>query len=576
MGRIVLGGRKGDSDKPLSAGGRLGLSLFFFFFFAMGSLFEVFIIREFGRAMGQRSWKKVPCTIVSSEVQERNDSKEPYAFAVSYTYEYGGQAYTGSSYKRNYSGSDKYSTTQRLVQKYPSGRNSFCHVNRAAPGQAVLKRDSMAIGLIIFFPLIFVAIGAGGLYFLWKKQSPETAKPIAATALRATRTKGLGKYGLAALFALFAIVGGGMLYPLGIKPIAKTIAAESWVTTPCRVLQAEVRSHDSDDGTTYSIYILYRYEFNGQTYKSDRYEFVGGSSSGYRGKARTVALYEAASNPVCYVNPDNPSEAVLKRGFHAKLLLALFPLPFLLIGVGGLTATLRGKIAVRGGTTKPWLAQQPARALNDLAILRGTDSGRAVLTPKLSAKSKFIGITLVAVFWNGIVSIFVVSKINDFRHGDSSWFGLLFLLPFVAVGLGLIGGAVYQLLAMFNPRPTLELSSSVIPLGGAAELSWSFSRQTHRIHELTVTLRGVEEAKYRRGTSTYTDRNTFYEMELHRTPDAHEIASGQVGFVLPQDTMHSFEAENNKILWSLDLHGHIKGWPDVKESFQITVTPTAG
>ncbi len=566
----------GGGDRPAGAVGKLGLSLFFLLFFGMGSLSEILILHQFGQALGQRSWKKVPCTIVSSEVQERNDLKEPYAFAVRYRYEYGGQTYTGSAFKRGYSGSDKYSTTQQLVQKYPSGRNSFCYVNRADPGQAVLKRDSIAIGLVLFFPLIFVVIGAGGTYFVWKKQPPEAAKPIAATALRETRSKGMGKYGLAALFAVFAIVGGGMLYPLGIKPIAKTIAAESWAVTPCHVVQAEVRSHDSDDGTTYSIYILYQYEFHGQTYKSDRYDFVGGSSSGYRGKARTVALYEAASNPVCYVNPDNPSEAALKRGFHAKLLLALFPLPFLLIGIGGLTAILRGKIGVGGGKTRPWLAQQPAGVSNDVGILRVTDGGRAVLTPKLSAKAKFIGVMVVAAFWNGIVSIFVVSTINDFRHGDPSWFRLVFLLPFVAVGLGLIGGAAYQLLALFNPRPTLELSSSVIPLGGAAELNWSFSGQTRRIHELSVVLRGTEEARYRRGTSTYTDRNTFYEMELYKTSAPNEIASGRVGFVLPQDTMHSFEAENNKILWSLDLHGHIQNWPDVKDSFKITVTPTAG
>ena len=399
---------------------------------------------------------------------------------------------------------------------------------------------------------------------------PEAEKPIAATAVR-TGDKSLGKYGLAALFAVFALVGGVMLYPLGIKPIARTIAAESWAATPCQVLRAEVRSHDSDDGTTYSVYILYQYEFNGQTYKSDRYEFVGGSSSGYQGKARVVEQYQAAANPVCYVNPSNPSEAVLKRGFHAKLLLALFPLPFLLIGVGGLAATWRGKIVTDKRTAKPWIAQRPASASDDLATLRVADGGREVLTPQFSAKTKFIGVTVVALFWNGIVSIFVFSMIGGFRHGDPSWFGLLFLLPFVAIGLGLIAGAVYQFLAIFNPRPTLELSSSVLPLGTAAELTWSFSGRTGRISELTVTLRGVEEARYRKGTSTYTDRNTFYEMELYKTSDPTEIAAGQIGFVLPQDTMHSFEAENNKILWTLDVHGSIKHWPDVKESFKITV-----
>ncbi len=206
--------------------------------------------------------------------------------------------------------------------------------------------------------------------------------------------------------------------------------------------------------------------------------------------------------------------------------------------------------------------------LDDAAVLGVADTGRAHLKPQHSARMKFIGVVLAAVFWNGIVSVFVVGTLRD-----PHVFRVLFMLPFVAVGLGLIAGAVYQFLAMFNPRPALELSSDKVPLGGAAELRWSFDGQTSRIGEFSVTLRGVEEAKYRRGTSTYTDRNTFYEMELYRTSDAQEIASGQVGFVVPQDTMHSFEAENNKIIWNLNIHGDIKGWPDVKESFTINVVP---
>ena len=570
MVRIDFRGRDRDRSKPPGVAGKFGLSVFFFVFFAMGSLFEVLIVREFGRAVGQWSWKKVPCTIVGSEVQERKDSEEPFAFVVRYKYDYGGRPYAGLEYKRRYSGTDKYTKAQQLVQKYPSGLSTSCYVNPKNPAEAVLKRDSLAIGLVFFFPLIFVVIGAGGIYFIWRKQPPEAKKPIAAGAIR---KRGRSKYAVAAFFGIFAIVGGALLYPLGIKPIAKTIDAESWVETPCRVVRAEVRSHDSDEGTTYSVYILYQYQFDGQTYKCDRYDFVGGSSSGYRGKARLVAAYEVAPNPICYVNPDDPSDAVLKRGFQAKLLLVLFPLPFLLVGVIGAYHTLRGKKTASAATAEPWSGAPSRGVSDDLTVLRAADTGRVVLEPKFSARMKFVGIIIFAVLWNGILSVFLVGIVNDFRHGDVSWFLALFMLPFVAVGIGLIAFAVYQLLAMFNPRPTLELSAGAIPLGGATELRWSFSGQTSRIGEFTVTLRGTEEATYRRGTNTCTDRNTFYEMELYKTSEASEIASGRVGFIVPQDTMHSFEAENNKVLWNLDIHGDIRRWPDVKESFKITVTP---
>jgi hypothetical protein len=337
MGTVDGHGTGDGVSKPASILGRLGLSLFFLFFFAMGSLFEVLILRESGRALGQRSWRKTPCTIITSVVQERGDGESPYAFSISYRYECGGKTHNSSAYKRGYSGSSTYSAARDLVQKYAAGRATVCYVNPANPDEAVLQRDSALIGLAALFPLIFVAIGAGGIYFLWCTPSPAQARPIAPVASGA---KGKSRYAAAAFFTLFAVAGGAMLYPLGIRPIARTLDARSWAPTPCKVLRAEVRSHDSDDGTTYGVYILYQYEFGGRTYKADRYDFMGGSSSGYEGKARVVAQYQAAANPVCYVNPKCPSEAVLKRGFHAKLLLVLFPLPFLLVGVGGLVYTV--------------------------------------------------------------------------------------------------------------------------------------------------------------------------------------------------------------------------------------------
>ena len=560
--------RRGDG-KPAGAIGKLGLSLFFFFFFAIGSLFEIFILHEFARAAGQRAWQKAPCAIVASEVQERQGSEKPYVFAVQYRYEHGGREYEGSGYKRSYSGSDQYSKTQELVRRYPAGLETSCYVNPADPGQAVLRRDSLLIGLVFFFPLIFVLIGAGGIYFTWRRQPPEKATPIAPVGA-AARQRGLGRFGMAAFFGIFAAVGGAMFYFLGIRPIAGTLAAESWVETPCKVLRAEVRDHDSDDGTTYSVYILYEYEFAGQTHKSDCYDFIGGSSSGYKGKARVVETYRSAERPVCYVNPRDPSEAVLKRGFHAKLLLALFPLPFLLIGVGGVVHVLRGK---RPSPAGAMAGIEALGQIRPIGLIGPADTGRQLLAPAHSPKAKFVVMLLIALLWNGIVSGFIIGSIGEFRRGDVSWFSVLFMLPFLAVGVGLAGAAVYQFLALFNPRPTIELSTGAIPLGGAAEMRWSFSGQTSRIMELAVTLRGIEEARYRRGTDTHTDRNTFYEMELYRTSDPYEIATGQVGFAMPQDTMHSFEATNNKILWELEIHGSIKGWPDVKESFKINVAP---
>jgi hypothetical protein len=100
-----------------------------------------------------------------------------------------------------------------------------------------------------------------------------------------------------------------------------------------------------------------------------------------------------------------------------------------------------------------------------------------------------------------------------------------------------------------------------------------------RIREFTVTLRGIEEVTYQtsgKDAGTATAKNTFYEMELCRTSNTDEIAAGSVGVVIPRETMYSFEAKNNRIIWSLDIHGKIARWPDIKESFKFAVVPARG
>ena len=563
-------GNRRQAKKGSSPAGKLGASLFFFVFFAMGMLFEVFLVRELIRNAKEYSWKKLPCKIIGSSVEKAKKGEPLYCFTVEFEYEFNGRKYTSDVYRRDYRNSKTYSEADKLVRKYAQSSQNICYVNGSDPTKAVLKRNSLLVGLFIIVPSIFVLIGAGGLYYIWFGKAASGKK--APIAVRAKGNK--GKYIAAVFFLIFALAGAGMLYPLSILPIARTIDAKSWIETPCKVLDARVRSHKGDDSTTFSVYILYEYTFEGQTYKSDRYSFVGGSSSGRKGKARVVANYRNAREPVCYVNPDSPHEAVLKRGFHVGLLLALVPLPFLLVGLIGLYCVVRGK-GFKSRDKKQWLPADSKQDGSALPEVLSVASGSIVLKPKYSPFIKLLIALAFAAFWNGIISILVVSVVNDFRHHDPEWFKALFSVPFVLVGLGMIIYAIYQFLALFNPRPRLELRPGQVQLGTAAQLQWSFSGNVNRISELLIKLKGEEQATYRRGTKTHTDKRTFYEMELFKAADSVSISSGQTGFVMPEDTMHSFEAKNNKIIWSIEVHGDIAKWPDVKESFKIVITPVA-
>jgi hypothetical protein len=70
----------------------------------------------------------------------------------------------------------------------------------------------------------------------------------------------------------------------------------------------------------------------------------------------------------------------------------------------------------------------------------------------------FFGLTLVALFWNGIVSVFLWQVVASWRQGQPNGCLTAFLIPFVLVGLGLIYAVGRQFLVLFNPRPHITLT----------------------------------------------------------------------------------------------------------------------
>jgi hypothetical protein len=120
----------------------------------------------------------------------------------------------------------------------------------------------------------------------------------------------------------------------------------------------------------------------------------------------------------------------------------------------------------------------------------------------------------------------------------------------------------------------ITLSRSTVPLGGAVPFEWHLVGSARRVSRLTMTLRAREEARYRRGTRTHTDTREFYSVVLVDASESMNIERGSGTIRVPAESMHSFAATNNKIVWVLDVKGTIGRWPDVDESFEVTVSPS--
>jgi Protein of unknown function (DUF3592) len=379
---------------------------------------------------------------------------------------------------------------------------------------------------------------------------------------------------LVVFFSLFALVGAAGFWLATVKPVLEIFAAHSWRQTSCIVLSSQVAesSGGSKGGTTYKPDVLYAYSVDGRSYQSRQYRFGDVYSSGREGKEKIVASLPPGTRTACWVDPADPSRAVIQRDLSPALLVGLFPLVFLALGAGGVTWVLHG---ARTKSPSPVLPTADPAAAFGVAAPAGGESAPVELHPTATPLGKFVGLTFIALFWNGIVSVFLVQIYRTWGQGSPDGCAILFLVPFVLVGLFLVFAAVRQLLVLFNPRVHLTLNPGTLTVGGIGYLDWRLSGRGAGVRRLRILLEGREEAWYRSGKSTHTDRNTFASVVVADTAQPLEIPAGNARVDVPEATVPSFKADHNKVIWSLKVTCDIPGWPDSEDEYEVLVRPSA-
>ncbi len=292
--------------------------------------------------MNTYNWEAVPAQIIESRVQIDDDAGDnPYAFKVKYTYKYGGKTYTARTYQLDYDGSDSLSDTQGIQSRFPKGQKREAFVNPDAPSEAFLEWRGLGFLAFIFIPLIFMGVGAGFIFYTWRsylRRKSGYEAPISSEAPSSGKRR-WGPLGMAAFFSIFFFAGAGFGYMVVIRPAMNVMDAKDWIAVPCTIERSGIESHSDDDGTTYSLDMRYRYEYGGRTYRSDRYWFTTGSSSNYNARRAIVNAHPKGKQTTCYIDPDNPGQAVIDRGWPVDMWFGLIPLAFVLVGLGGMVGT---------------------------------------------------------------------------------------------------------------------------------------------------------------------------------------------------------------------------------------------
>src|SRR6185295_6349318 len=437
---------RGSGGAPAVAG-RLGGTLFGLAFAAIGLAVAGMVGAAWMRNARVYGWRPSECLVTASRVEEHPGAPaegEQYKLVVEYRYpdpaDPSGGERTGSVVSPSYRGSSDIESAQELAARYPQGARVACFVDPADPGNATLRRPSLWFGLALLVPLLFVLFGLGLAVGVWRRARANAESP-AGEALSRSAAGGSGAGCIVLFFALFLLAGLGAL-GFFVRPVLRLLSAGSRIEVPATVLYSGVREHSGDDSTTYGVEVLYAYEVGGRTYKSTRYDFSSGSSSGRESKAAKVAAIPAGTRTICYVDPRHPEDAVLDRAFRPIYLLGLIPLVFVAVGGIGMAAALRYRQRKAAGSGAPdWLPQP--RALGSAvgvpeAAEGGVAEGPILLAPKSEPWGRFLGITFVALFWNGLVSVFLYQVVQGWRSGQGDGCLTAFLVPFVLVGLALI------------------------------------------------------------------------------------------------------------------------------------------
>ncbi len=381
------------------------------------------------------------------------------------------------------------------------------------------------------------------------------------------RTKKQGA-GCAVLFILpFVLIGAAIFVGMGLRPMWQAQAAQRWIEVPCTIEYVELKSsRDSDGDTTYRIDVLYRYRYDGTDYISDRYDFSFGSTNvGVDGMREAVSALNKQKSRVCWVDPQDPTSAVLERrmgsfawfGLIFGAVFAGLPLLAMIFIVRG-AARARRRAAL--GERDPLSVGPTARKTPAVVPVPG-DGGPIRLAARGNTVGGVVALAVFAAFWNGL-SWFMFTQVDD-------TVARVFIGIFLVIGAVLALAFLHQFLALFNPVPAFELDRGLLRPGSSNVLRWTWHGNARRILKLEIRLVGREEADYRRGTDNRTDRHEFFNELIYESMEAE--LTGTAPLRIPTTAIPTLQAAHNRVIWAIHVKGDIPRFPDVNREFALAV-----
>ena len=117
-----------------------------------------------------------------------------------------------------------------------------------------------------------------------------------------------------------------------VKPLSKVNRTKNWVETECVVKSMVFKESGKGPYSKTYMDVCYSYKYDGKEYESKDYRLKKSGPSRYEVNSD---IFSPGDKTICYINPDNPAEAVMIEPAHELWLCwGVLPAVFIIIGAG--------------------------------------------------------------------------------------------------------------------------------------------------------------------------------------------------------------------------------------------------
>jgi hypothetical protein len=546
-------------------------NILWFFLIALTLIIGWGLGPDFYDALRSRTWTTVPCRILRSHVfEEPSNYGMRYVLRVEYAYPFAGRDYRSTRFGtgQNQDTMDVARAGQAAV-RFAEGKEAVCFVNPQNPSEAVLERGNLWGGLFLLGPLLIIGLMGQEQIFAWFGKRRRNRRAVLSPPI-SELNDALGIDGRYVLFGVMGLVMGTLLLGMSVaRPLSDWRRTRSWMEADATILHSELISRSGIHGPEYSLEVVFEYEVNGKRYRSDKAGLGFSIEAPVADMSDWVAAHPAGARMRCFVNPQDPTEAVLDR--HLRLEWISPALGLLMMGFG---------LFLFAGFRRTWrlrkqLAGDVLAAYWQGKVREGTATFRVfppVWVPALGC--------LAAALICAPPGIWSLSKfVRALSHGQTDLINLLYgIFALAGVGYFICLGWKY-LVQVFKPRPILEVTPAALQVGRPFEVHWNFSGRAPR-GWMRLWLDGVEEARVRRLIHAHygsiseekTERFTFKSILLAEV-QADPARAGRADGRVPAETMHSFKGVKGGVTWQIRIEFGDRKTEKLEHKFPITVTP---